>query len=108
MMMQTYQDISSIEALSASVRYSESEQHLIKKARLVLGLQIQKSARRMPPDLVEKVSAQLFPQDRNEAMYIEAFAAYICQAVVEKELSEARATQILALAEDEGFGKGCM
>jgi hypothetical protein len=101
MILKMYREISSTDAPSASFHRSDSEQDLVKKARLVLGLQVQKAAGRIPEDLVEKVSAQLLPKDGDRAMRIEAFAAYICQTVVEKELSEARATQILALAEDE-------
>jgi hypothetical protein len=97
-----YQNISSADTFPASSNYTESEQHLIKKARLALGLEVQKAAERMPPDLVEKVSSQLFPRDRNEVIPMGAFAAFICQAVVEKELSGARATHILALADDNG------
>lgn len=87
--------------MSALYHESEPDSHLIRKARLVLGLQVQEAAGHIPVGLVEKVSVQLLSQHRNHAMRMEAFAAYICQAVVEKELSEARGTQILALAEDE-------
>jgi hypothetical protein len=73
-----YQDISNADTFPASSSYTESEQHLIKKARLALGLEAQKAAERMPPGLVEKVSAQLFPRHRNEVIPMEAFAAYIC------------------------------
>jgi hypothetical protein len=101
MILRTYQDISTADAMSALYHESEPDSHLIRKARLVLGLQVQEAAGHIPVGLVEKVSVQLLSQHRNHAMRMEAFAAYICQAVVEKELSEARGTQILALAEDE-------
>ncbi|KAG9194130.1 hypothetical protein G6011_04165 [Alternaria panax] len=102
MILKMYQDISSIgvHSASSSSLKSEADCHLVKKARLVLGLQVQESAGRVPGGLVGMVAVQLLSRDRKQAMRREAFAAYICQAVVEKELSEVRGNQILALAED--------
>jgi hypothetical protein len=104
MILKMYQDILSADTIpvSSSQYYTDSEKDLIKKARLVLGFEMQKAAGHMAPGLVEQVSAQLLPQGfKNGVMPIDTFAAYICQAVVEQELSEARATQILALADDK-------
>ncbi len=83
---------------SNSAYYSESERVLIKKARLVLGLGVQRAAGRVPAQLVEKVLVQFFPRDGDETMCVEEFAAYIRLVVARKEVSGARGAQILELA----------
>ena len=88
-----------------SPRWSDSERHLIRKARLVLGLSVQKAAGRVSPSVVERISAQLFPGTSavRNSMHIDNFAGYICEAVDRGDISESQAMQIVTLVDDEGM-----
>ena len=51
MILRMYQDISTADAMSALYHKSEPDSHLIRKARLVLGLQVQEAAGHIPVEL---------------------------------------------------------
>ncbi|KAI4665197.1 uncharacterized protein J4E88_010522 [Alternaria novae-zelandiae] len=84
-------------ALSTSTSTSQTDTHLIRTARLVLGLAVQSAAGRIPADIAEKVSAQLFPEEGQDVMGKEEFEAFVQGAVERGEVSKTRKCQILEL-----------
>ncbi|KAH6883208.1 hypothetical protein BKA58DRAFT_417018 [Alternaria rosae] len=89
-------------ALSTST--SSTDTHLIRTARLVLGLAVQSAAGRIPADIAEKVSAQLFSEEGQEVMEREEFVTFVREAVERGEVSEVRGSQILELINASGEG----
>lgn len=91
------------QGVPASPGWSDPERHLIRKARLVLGVSVQKAAGRISASVAESISARLFPEtsEVRNSMHIDDFADYICEAVDRGEISEARASQIVTLVDDE-------
>ncbi|KAI4615134.1 hypothetical protein J4E83_006858 [Alternaria metachromatica] len=84
-------------ALSTSTSTSQTDTHLIRTARLVLGLAVQSAAGRIPADIAEKVSAQLFPEEGQDVMGKEEFEAFVKGSVERGEVSVVRGAQILEL-----------
>ncbi|KAI4704298.1 hypothetical protein J4E81_001364 [Alternaria sp. BMP 2799] len=84
-------------ALSTSTSTSQTDTHLIRTARLVLGLAVQSAAGRIPAAIAEKVSAQLFPEEGQDVMGKEEFEAFVQGAVERGEVSVVRGAQILEL-----------
>ncbi|KAI4623520.1 hypothetical protein J4E80_003330 [Alternaria sp. BMP 0032] len=84
-------------ALSTSTSTSQTDTHLIRTARLVLGLAVQSAAGRIPAAIAEKVSAQLFPEEGQEVMGKEEFETFVEGSVERGEVSVVRGAQILEL-----------
>ncbi|KAJ5058247.1 hypothetical protein PSV08DRAFT_353393 [Bipolaris maydis] len=99
-LLRLYGEISASDAPCA-VPWSSSQRSLICKARLVMGLEIQKAAGWVTADALDKISAQLSCHDNEEArMGTEEFEAYIRGLSDRGEVSGGRATQIVMLASD--------
>ena len=58
---------------------------------------MQSAAGRIPAEIAEKVSAQLFPEEGQEVMGKEEFEAFLQRAVERGEVSVVRGAQILEL-----------
>ena len=58
---------------------------------------MQSAAGRIPADIAEKVSAQLFPEEGQEVMGKEEFEAFVKGSVERGEVSVVRGAQILEL-----------
>ncbi|EUC48834.1 hypothetical protein COCMIDRAFT_86277 [Bipolaris oryzae ATCC 44560] len=99
-LLRLYGEISASDGPCA-LPWSSSQRSLICKARLIVGLEIQRAAGRITADALDKISTQLFCHDNEEAaMGMDEFAAYIRGLSDGGEVSGGRAKQIIMLASD--------
>ncbi|EUC35593.1 hypothetical protein COCCADRAFT_34967 [Bipolaris zeicola 26-R-13] len=99
-LLRLYGEISASDA-PCTLPWSSSQRSLIRKARLIMGLEIQRAAGRITVDALDKISTQLFCHDNEEAaMGMEEFAAYSRGLSDRGEMSGGRAKQIIMLAFD--------